>query len=586
MPALGLNTGVTNSSLYGAPDILITGFDELGITPHLGRIDTTGHLSETLTYTTGTHQFRFGAEYRRARLDVFYDRNKRGAFSFDGTQTGAALADFLAMRVAPNKASIAFGDLQRNYYLNGTSEFFQDTWKVRRNLTLNYGLNWQYQSPVIDPTNRISTFIPSSGGITYVGQIPNLWPRDMNDFAPRFGFAYQPGSTSKLVVRGGYGIFYQVPNVNYFGDNRPGNGGASGVLANPGGSSPVFTLSNQSALQIQPNVSIFGNVAFPTGPFGAFSVSQQFVDAYVQNANMNLQYQISQSTVFELGYTGSFSRHLPVTADINQLPIGGAARPYAASFPNLATINEIQSVGNGYYNGMVASVRTSSYHGLLAKLNYTYGHSRDDLSATRGAIPQNSYNIRGDYGNADFDIRHSFVGFVSYSLPSPSHAKLLLGGWQLNSLLSFYTGVPLTVLSGTDTSGTKENKDRAAIIGDPFQSLAANKQPNYIYWFNPLAYTAPAQGTYSNQARNQLSGPPTREVDFSIFKNTKINERINTQLRVEIFNIANTLNLSNPGVTLGGGLGQSTSTKDVGNGAPGIGVGAPRNVQLALKIVF
>jgi hypothetical protein len=586
MPALGFNTGVTNPTLYGSPDVVITGFDELGVTPHLGRIDTTGHLNEILTYTLGTHQFRFGAEYRRARLDVFYDRNKRGTFSFDGSQTGDPLADFLAMRIAPNKASITFGDLQRNYYLNGTSEFFQDTWKIRPNLTLNYGVSWLYQSPVSDPTNRISTFIPASGGITYVGQIPSLWPRDMNDFAPRVGFAYQPGGSSKLVVRGGYGIYYQVPNVNYFGDNKPGNNGATGILANPGGSSPVYTLSNQTAFQVQPNVSIFGNVALPTGPFGAFSVSRQFVDGYVQNANMNIQYQISQSTVFELGYTGSFSRHLPVTVDINQIPIGGGTRPYAASFPNLATINEIQSVGNGYYNGMVASVRTSSYHGLLAKLNYTYGHSRDDLSATRGAIPQNSNNIRGDYGNADFDIRHSFVGFVSYSLPSPSHAKLLLGGWQLNSLLSFYTGVPLTVLSGTDTSGTKENKDRAEIVADPFQNVPANIAGQAIYWFNPLAYAAPMKGTYSNQARNQLSGPPTKEVDFSIFKNTKINERINTQFRVEIFNIANTLNLSNPGVTLGGGLGQATSTKDVGNGAPGIGVGAPRNVQLALKIVF
>ena len=263
MPALGFNTGVTNPTLYGAPSMTITGFDALGVTPHLGRIDTTGHLNETLTYTIGTHQLRFGGEYRRARLDVFYDRNKRGTFSFDGTQTGDALADFLAMRVAPNKASIAFGDLQRNYYLNGTSEFFQDTWKVRRNLTINYGVNWLYQGPIVDPTNRISTFIPESGGITYVGQIPSLWPRDLNDFAPRFGFAYTPGKSNKLVVRGGYGIFYQVPNVNYFGDNSPGNNGATGILANPGGSSPVYTLSNQTPLQIQPNVSIFGNVAVP-----------------------------------------------------------------------------------------------------------------------------------------------------------------------------------------------------------------------------------------------------------------------------------------------------------------------------------
>jgi len=143
----------------------------------------------------------------------------------------------------------------------------------------------------------------------------------------------------------------------------------------------------------------------------------------------------------------------------------------------LATINEIQSVGSGYYNGMVASLRTANYHGLLAKLNYTYGHARDDLSATRGAIPQNNDNIRGDYGNADFDIRHSFVGFVSYSLPTPSHAKLLLGGWQLNSSLSFYTGTPFTVYSGTNTNGTKENKDRAEVTGDPYQNVPASNNP-------------------------------------------------------------------------------------------------------------
>jgi len=96
--------------------------------------------------------------------------------------------------------------------------------------------------------------------------------------------------------------------VNYFGDNSPGNNGATGILANPGGSSPVYTLSNHTPLQIQPNVSIFGNVAVPTGPFGAFSVSRHFKDGYVQNTNMNIQYQISQATVFELGYTGTFSR--------------------------------------------------------------------------------------------------------------------------------------------------------------------------------------------------------------------------------------------------------------------------------------
>jgi hypothetical protein len=625
IPALGLNTGVTNPSLFGAPDTLIAGFDEIGITPHLGRIDTTGHIDETLTYTTGGHQFRFGAEYRRARLDVFYDRNKRGAFTFDGSQGPLAatspddtwgtanaslnsLADFLAGRLDANQATITYGELQRNYYLNGVTAFFQDTWKVTPQLTLNYGLNWNYQSPAYDYTNRISTFILSKGGIVYQNQLGSLWPRDYNDFGPRFGFAYQPRFSSKLVVRGGYGIFYQVPNVNYFGDNRPRNSGATGILANPGGSSPVFTLSNQDPFTIQDGVPVFGSSTFPTGPFGAFSVSQHFVTGYVQNFNFNIEYQLGKASVLEVGYTGSLSRHMPVTLDINQippnsLPSGSSEpnflRPYFGEFPDLATINEVQSAGNGYYNGMILSLRTSGFHGFNSKFNYTWGHSRDDLSGTRNLIPQNSYCLRCDYGNSDNDIRHSFAGFISYDVPSPSHMRLLLGGWQLNSLLAFYTGVPFSVFTGSNTSGTFENYDRAEVVSDPFKNVPPDSQPNYAYWFNPLAFALPAQGTYSNQPRNGFYGPPTYQVDFSVFKNTKITERLTLQLRLEIFNIFNTRDLAPPANnTLGvglitssnrlssSGLGQITQTLGSAVGAPGIGAGEARNIQLGAKIIF
>ncbi|HEY3938759.1 MAG TPA: carboxypeptidase regulatory-like domain-containing protein [Bryobacteraceae bacterium] len=592
IPALGLNTGVTNPSLFGSPSIKITGFDALGLTPPLGRIDTTGHLNEALTYTVGAHQFRFGGEVRRARLDVFYERNVPGKFSFNGTQTGDPLADFLAMQLATNQAAISIGDRQRNYYLNGTSFFGQDTWKVRPNLTLNYGVNWTYQSPISDPTDRISTFRPELGGsgIAYLNQTGTLWPRDWHDFGPRFGFAYQPHASSKLVVRGGYGVFFQEPNVNYFGDNVPPNNGATGILSNPYGSSPVYTLTNQSPLQILPGAPVFGSSSTPTGPFGAFSVSEHFESGYSQNTNMNIQYQISGNSVLEVGYTGTLSRHLPVTLDINQIPVGSpevnSSRPYYSQFPNLATINEIQSVGNGYYNGMIVSLRTSNYHGLSMKLNYTYGHSRDDLSGTRGITPQNSYDLRGDYGNSDFDIRHSFVGFFSYAAPTPARMKLLLGGWQFNSLLTFYTGSPFSVFSGSDTSGTGENNDRAEVIGNPFANVPADNQPNYASWFNPNAFAAPAAGTYANQPRNSFYGPPTHQVDFSVFKNTKITERFNTQLRMEIFNIFNSRDLGGPNTTLGAGLGQISQTLDNALGAPGIGAGAPRSVQLALKLMF
>lgn len=607
---LGLNTGLSNPFLYGAPAININGFDGTGLTPPLGRIDTTGHIDQTFTYTTGSHQFRFGGEYRRARFDVFYQRSARGNFTFDGSQgpltntsdtwdtrtfTGAsnpslnALADFLAGRVGATNSSISYGDRQRNYYFNSTSGFFQDSWKLRSNLTLNYGVNWIFQSPLSDPTNRISTFIPSKGGITYVGQgIDTIYPRDWNNFAPRFGFAYQPFGGNKVVIRGGYGLFYQVPNVNYFGDNRPSNNGASGVLSNPGGTSPVYTLSNQTPYTIQNGAAIFGSATFPTGPFGLFSVNQNFLTGYVHNYNLNAQIQLTSSTVLEVGYTGSLSRKLPVTLDINQRPIGATdnARPYIAQFPNFRTINEIQSVGNGYYNGAIVSLRTANYHGVSAKLNYTFGHSRDDLSATRGVIPQNSYCLRCEYSDSGFDIRHSFAGYLGYELPSPEHFKAILGGWQLNSLLSFSSGAPFTVNAGQNSSRTGQNNDRAQLIGDPFANVPANTA-SARYWFNPAAFAVPAANTYGNVGRNSLRGPGITQIDFSVFKNNTITERIKLQLRFDMFNLFNSLVLAPPTASaFSTGSGQITSTLDAYNGAGGLGTGASRNVQLGVKLIF
>ncbi len=600
--ALGLNTGVTNPTLSGAPDILINGFSEVGLTPPLGRIDTTGHIDDTMSYTAGTHQFRWGGEYRLARLDVYYDRNQRGAFTFDGTQgpwasdpavgsSLAALSDFMAGYVPPGRGHITLGDLQRNYYIHSGSAFFQDSWKLTPRLSLNYGVNWYYSSPPSDPTNRISTFLPSQGGIVYTGHgIGSIYPSDWNNFAPRFGFAYQPKAGGRLVIRGGYGIYYQTPNMNYFGDNRPGNGGATGILSNPGAAAPVYAASNGGPLAIQQGVPLFGSGSLPSPPYGAFSVDQHFLTAYVENFNTNLQYQLTSTTVLQAGYIGSLSHKLPVTLDINQIPLGGAvesARPYYSLFPTLGAINQIESVGNANYNAAILSLRSSGIKNVIMQLNYTYGHSLDDLSGTRGVVPQDSYNLRAEYGSSDYDIRHSFSGFLSYAIPSPAHAKLLLGGWQVNSLLTFYSGQPFTVYAGQDVSLTQENNDRVKVTGNPFAGIPSSIPNQAAYWFNPAAFALAAPGTYGNEGRNAFRGPPTYQADFSVFKNTPITERVTTQLRLEMFNLFNTRDLAPPNTTLtGGGFGQINTTLGVYNGAPGIGTGEPFNIQLAFKILF
>ena len=614
MASIGFDTGVTNPSDYGSPNINISGFDSTGLTPPLGRIDTTGHIDQTFTYTVSSHQFRFGGDYRYSRLDVFYDANAPGTFTFDGTQgpfassdptdswgvgnspiAGSldALADFLSGRVAIGNASIAYGDQQRIYNLSGSSVFGQDTWKVTPKLTLNYGLNWVYQSPISNPKDLISTFIPADGGITYVGThgLNTLWPRDLHDFAPRFGFAYQPKANGKLVIRGGWGMYYQVPNISYFGNSSASNGAATGINENIGGTAPVLNLVNQAPLAVQSGVPIFGGIE-ATGPYGAFSVSQQFVTGYSMNTTFNVQYELAHNFVGEIGYSGALSRHLPDTLDINQIPIGSpeaiTSRPYYSEFPDLAAINQVESVGNAHYNSLIGSVRTTSFHGFTTKLSYTLGHSMDDLSYARGIIPQNSYCLTCDYGNSDFDIRNSFSMFLSYVLPQPSTHRALLGGWQLNTLFSFFTGTPFTVYSGDDSSGTAEFADRAEVLSNPFVDVpAADRATSTYYWFNPAAFGSPTPGTYGNEIRNEFYGPPTHQIDFSVFKNFAITEHVKLQFRVEIFNVFNFVNYSEPANNVqGSNLGQVGSTYDVTFGAPGIGPGAPRNTQLALKLLF
>jgi hypothetical protein len=178
--------------------------------------------------------------------------------------------------------------------------------------------------------------------------------------------------------------------------------------------------------------------------------------------------------------------------------------------------------------------------------------------------------------------------FVSYNVPEPPKYRALLGGWQVVTLFSFFTGTPYTVYSGNDSSGTETFDDRAEVVGNPYANVpASSRATSTYYYFNPTAFAAPAQGTYGNETRNEFYGPATKQIDFSMFKNIPIRENIKLQLRAEIYNIFNFVNYSEPGNNVqGSNLGLIGSTYDVSFGAPGIGPGAPRNVQLAAKIIF
>jgi hypothetical protein len=599
--AIGLNTGVTDPALSGAPTINISGFAIVGATQPTGRVDTVGHATDTFSYTIGKHQIKFGGEFRRAAYDIFYRSNQRGTFNFDGTQGPwakdptvssalRALSDFLAGDVsATSGATIARGNLEQGFRENSWAGYFHDTYQLSSHLSLNAGVRWDHFSPLGDVANSLTTFLPSQGLVT-VGPkdtLSSLYPSSWKNFAPRAGFAFTPGSDSKTVIRGGYGIYYDTPAVAYFTANTPGNGGASGIQGNPDGSSPVFNLT-RTAFTLVSDVPVFSSTAKP--PYGAFSVNQNFRIGYIQNFNLNIQRQLTSSTVLQAGYVGSLGVALPVTLDINAAVPGSGSvqsrRPYNSLYPTLGAINELQSIANSNYDSLQVSLNQQVWKGLTARIVYTWSHAIDDASDARSAIPANSYNLANERGNSSYDIRHNFVTFVSYALPTARWIPHVIGqGWQLNTLITAQTGAPFNITAGTNPSGSGDGTDRVNLIGNPFPVTSTRSGTSIVY-LNKAAFSAPAAGTYGNLGRNAIYGPGFFSVDPSLFKTFRLTERFSLQFRAEMFNALNWANLANPTATLtSASFGLIGNTKN-GSIAPGLGFGEPRNTQLALKLIF
>lgn len=596
--AAGLNTGVPqDGSLAGSPTLRITNFAGASATQPLGRIDTTGHITDNLSWTIGRHQLKVGAEYRRAVLDVFYDTNKRGSFNFDGTQGPWAndptvnaslrsLSDFLAGYASnSNGATIVRGELQRYYLQNGYDWWVHDNIQVNQKLNLNFGVRWSYVSPLYDDRSSLTTFDPGRGFLQIGQQIGTLWMRDLNNFAPRFGFAYN--ATSKTVIRGSYGVFFDVPPLNFIVANTGmPNGGSAGVHANPAGPDPVFTQT-RNAFQIVPGQLIFPSTTAPNN-VGAFGVDQKYRTPYVQNFNLNVQHQLSSNVMAQVGYVGSLGHKLSLLRSINPT-VSGSTRLLSAQYPTLGGINVLESIANSNYNSLQAQLRVTRVKNFNFTGNYTWAKALDNGTNVRNALPANSFDLRREYGPGNTDIRHIFTGFVTYDIPQfGSKFPRLTKGWQLLSLMTFHTGEPIDILSGTNRSASGNNRDRADLVGDPFANVADRATPyGSIPYFNPAAFALAAPGTFGNMGRNILYGPGFASVDFSVFKDTAITERIRAQFRAEIFNIFDRANLANPGASVNSAasFGLITNTRN-GGSAPGIGFGEPRNMQLALKILW
>jgi hypothetical protein len=582
---MGLNTGSTQ---IGSPTINITGFDYVGATQPAGRIDTTGHITDNLSYTAGRHQLKFGGEYRRAVLDVSYFNNVRGTFNFDGTRgpwsgdstvpkSLKALSDFLAGEPTNSSgATIARGQPEPIFLINSLVWWAHDNFQVNSDLNLNFGIRWDYDGVLHDKDGVLANFFPGEGFVNR-----QLYPRDLKDYSPRFGFAYSPKRLGRIAIRGAYGLFFDAQSVNSFDSVSASNGAARGIGYNPGGSHPVYNLSATNIV-FQPGVPVFGS-AVPTPPFGAFAISQGYRTPYSQNFNLNIQTRITPSTLLQTGYVGTLGRKLALVKNINQ-PVNGV-RPLAQQFPTLGSINMLTTAATSSYNSLQVSLRQQLWNGLSANINYTWSHSIDTASSV--GTPMNSYNLVLDRGASTFDTRHILTGFISYDAPQLAHfAPRLTKGWQFRTLITESSGSPINITDGTNVDGTGENKDRPNLVGDPFKNVPVLTNTRAVQFFNPAAFQASPSGTYGNLGRDAIVGPGFGSVDFSIFKRTPITERIMSELRVETFNIFNHVNWANPNTNWSSGsFGQMTNTRN-GSSAPGLGFGEPRNVQLALKLIF
>ena len=625
--ALGLflSPDATNGGkpILGAPNVVISGFEQIGLTPPEGRNDLTWHITDIISHNIGAHQLRYGGEVRQAHLNEFYHRRGTGKFTFDGTQgpwandatvdpTTKALADFLAGDVS--SSTIAVGNPERFVVVNAFNLYFQDSWQLSPRLNVNFGLRYEYFGPLHSDKKDIANFIPGQGFRIQGAGLDSLFNPGKDHFAPRIGFAYQPTGRNDVVVRGGFGVFYDQINLNPFLDFRPPIAASQGIEGNSFGASPVSTYSrsiyNWQTVQaggasifpgVQPCVD--PNCAAATDPKGlsAYSVSPNFRTPYYFNYNLQVEKSLGNAAVFQVGYVGSEGRKLNIVSNINQ---NGA-------FPNFGSILQLNTVGTSNYNSLQAVFRLRSWHGLTSQFAYTWAHALDEITAYRGAISDDAFNHKVDYGNSDFDTRHLFTASFDYAVPKASWARgwssYLANGWEVTSLWNFHTGNPSDeTLLGLD------------LIGDPYKGVnhkfsAAN---GGTQWWNPAAFAVPtggplcpntATGFCGNLSRNKFYGPGFADVDFSVFKNIPITERLKIQLRAEMYNLTNRINLSQGSTAVGSTCGAAnpkspvlaqrtcTSSSSFGLvndtagdffGAPGIGPGEAFGMQLVAKIIF
>ncbi|MGC2404042.1 MAG: TonB-dependent receptor [Acidobacteriaceae bacterium] len=558
----------------------------------LYRRENTFQELDNLTWIKGTHTFKVGADFRRRQLTIYQTNEGNGRFNFSAAFTDSRNP---AGKGGDAAASMILGypTLDAHDYnyqfpgirLNEFGMYFADDWRATKNLTINYGIRWDYFSPPDEVLNRWSNFdittgqylVAGYGGVGVNAGVLKFWP----NFGPRFGLAYQ--MLPHTVFRGGVGLFYNASGSEA-GNMRLARNLPFGLTyqISPGDVTVGPTVS-QGFPPLQPII-----VPPPTNGV-AYGVAPNFRPSYAEQFNAGIEQEIVPiQMVLKFVGVGNLGRHLQDTWNANQ-PIPGSTstvsrRPLYAEDPNQSDVDYYISDGFAEYFAFQFTADKRFSQGVSALLGYAYSHAIDDVplefgGGDAGPNPQDP-RFPHEVSNSIIDQRQRLTLSYLWAFPFGKGQKwlngggisdLLLGGWQTNGILFTQSGLWFSPVLQTSTTNTGTSS-RPNLV--PGVKVAYPK--TILNWFLPSAYSTPAPYTYGNASRNSLVGPGRTNFDTSLFKAFPIHEQLVLQFRVEAFNVFNHPQFGYPNATVGNAqVGQITSI-----------VGNARNLQASVRLQF
>jgi outer membrane receptor protein involved in Fe transport len=571
----GINLPNTNPLAVGLPSIAVQGFftgaTSLGDSqqPFVERVNQVYQFTDELTYLSGRHSWKFGADVRRERMKIAFINRPNGDLTFSGGITGNAAADFLLGLPAQARATTTQAIQDGHGWLY--SAFAQDEFRLSPRLTLNLGLRYELPLPFVDNNDAITAFrtgvqsvkFPAAPtGLVYPGDpgVPRgVVKTDKNNLAPRVALVWDPTGHGRTSVRAAWGIFY---------DSLAGQGDffQSGVLSPP--FTPLVELNTPTPITTaNPLGALTGGPRLFPAALTIIGWGDDFQSPYAHHYNLTVQQQVGGNLGVEVGYVGSRGKHMPIFMEINPgVLVPGQTTRGARILPAFSLVRPTFSVAESWYDALQASARLRPYHGLSALASYTWSHAIDHVSGlniggelrpilpvAQGDEASIQASLARERGDAFFDVRHRLVFSFGAELPrlsgKPAFVRTVVGGWQLNGIFQWQTGFPLTVTEGANLD-IRFMSSRPDVVCDPNNGPRTAAQ-----WFDTscfvrrsLAETGVRPG---NEGRNIVRGPGFNRTDLSLFKNIEVHGRHELQLRVEAFNLFNQVRFGQPAATIG-----------------------------------